>query len=219
MAQLKKLGPRKEAIVALVPSCERAAEIGADHGLISAGILAAGRCREMLVCDISAASLQKARRLFVSLGWEARVRFAVADGLDAVEEGVGAIVVAGMGQQTMTEILDRGQERIGGAPLVLQANTRVAALRAWLCAHGFLIEAESLVLEEGRYYVVLRAGRGDEPLNEGQMLLGPRLLEQWPPLFEAYLRHQLACARVGQSQVEQRRAALIASVLEERMRR
>ena len=55
MHSLLKPCPRKEAIIGLVPVSGRAAEIGADHGQISAGVLAAGRAQKMLVCDISAA--------------------------------------------------------------------------------------------------------------------------------------------------------------------
>lgn len=215
MVRLGKLGPRKDAIIALVPQCARGAEIGADHGQISAGILQAGRCKQMLVCDISAASLRKARRLFASLGWEEQAAFAEADGLEAIETPVDAIVIAGMGAKTMTGILERGLDRIGDAALVLQANPGPEDLRAWLCAHGFRIEAETLVYDEGRYYIALRAVKGAEPLTERQTLLGPRLLENRTPLFESYLQHKLDCARVGLSDRQKQRAEMIEQTLKE----
>lgn len=215
--RLPALSLRMKAIISLVPPCDTAAEIGADHGLISAGILAAGRCRHMLVGDVSAASLEKARRLFASLDMGDRVTFRVADGLqalDALETAAQVVVVAGMGAKTMTGILASGRERVLGARLVLQANPGPDDLRVWLCENGYRIEAETLCFEEGRFYIALRASQGREPLDARQRLLGPRLLENPTPLFYRYARHRLDCARVERGD----KAAMKTALLEETIR-
>lgn len=187
------MGARKAAIVALTPRTELAAEIGADHGLISAHLLWSGTCDRMVVSDCSAASLGKARRLFALHGLEERAVFRVADGLEAVREPVGAVLIAGMGARTMTDILRRGRDRIGDASLVLQANVEVAEIRRWLAENGFCLEREALAKEDGRFYVIMRARRGSAAPDARDLYLGPCLLAERPPLLREYLTWKLGC--------------------------
>lgn len=193
MLPLPSPGPRKEAICALVPPCALGAEIGADHGIISAHLLRAGICRRMVVADISAASLAKARRLFALHGLEARADFRVADGLDALDTPVDAIVIAGMGAQTMQRMLAAGAARIGDAALVIQANQDPPGMRRWLAQRGYRIDAERLAREDRRYYIVVRAYRGEAAYTDRELLLGPCLLRERPPMYADYLRWRRDC--------------------------
>lgn len=210
-----KLGPRKEAIIGLVPMCDVVAEIGADHGQISAGVLAAGRAQKMLVCDISAASLVKARRLFASLGWETRASFCVADGLEGLNEPADGIIIAGMGAKTMEGILSRGTDKLHGARLILQPNPGVQHMRRWLSENNWRIEAEELVYDEGRYYVALRAAEGTERLSMRQIYLGPRLLEAPTTLFGQYVRRMLECSRAERGEGAAEKKAMLEETVKE----
>lgn len=183
------LGPRQEAICALVPRVDTGAEIGADHGITAAHLLARGVCGRMVVSDISAASLDKARRLFMFHALEARADFRVADGLDALEGmPAGAVVIAGLGGLTVRDILARGLHRLRGAALVLQPQSDIDALRAWLAQNGYRIDAERLAREGRRFYVALRAVPGMASYDERALLLGPCLLRERPGEWQAYLR-------------------------------
>ncbi len=188
-------GPRKEALLSMMPRAALAAEIGADHGILSAHLIARGICDRMIVSDISAASLGKAKRLFAFHGLDGRAAFAVADGLEAITEPVDAILIAGMGAETIIGMLERGKARIGDAQLVLQSNTDLDVLRAWLSGNGFAITGESLSFENRRYYIGIRAEKGYAPLNEAQRLIGPQLLREKPLLFDAYLKFRINCLK------------------------
>ena len=61
--RLPALDERLACAAALFPACEYGADIGADHGRLSCALLASGKCRRMCVADISAESLEKAKRL------------------------------------------------------------------------------------------------------------------------------------------------------------
>lgn len=201
---LPALGARKEAIVALVPRCRVACEVGADHGITSAALLRQGIAERMIVTDISAASLGKAERLFAMHGLGSQADFRVGDGLAVLDGPVDAIVVAGMGAQTIEKVLRAGRDKIGDAALVLQANLDVQRLRRYLMEAGFVIEAERLAREGGRFYVVLRARAGQAACSEKELLLGPCLLAERPEDFEAYVRWRIGCAREvrGDAQAE-----------------
>ena len=116
------LDPRLSMIARLVGSCESCADIGCDHGRLGAFLLQSGQCRRVLLTDISAPSLEKARALMHGLGLTDRARFSVGNGALALDETPQVAVIAGMGGTTIARILREGRERLDGARLVLQPN-------------------------------------------------------------------------------------------------
>lgn len=53
---------RLSAIISLIPQCDSLADVGCDHGYIGAEALASGIAKVVQFCDISEASLNKARK-------------------------------------------------------------------------------------------------------------------------------------------------------------
>ena len=149
------------------------ADVGCDHGYLTAYLLESCPRLTALACDVSAPSLDKARRLMTRRALNDRVRFAVADGLAAIDVPVDAIVLAGMGAETILSIVRAGRARIGQAALIVQANTDLPLLRAELAAMGFAAEREVFVQAAGRRYVTMcmRASQPRE-LSEREALLG-----------------------------------------------
>lgn len=150
-----------------------AADIGCDHGYLTAHLLRACPGLTMIASDVSAPSLDKARRLLAQQGLSGRARLAVADGLAAVDVPVQAVIIAGMGAGTILKIVREGRERIGDAALIVQANLDLPLLRAELSAMGYAVEREVFVRAAGRHYVTLMARRGDpRVLSAREALLG-----------------------------------------------
>ena len=175
MVQLdERLGAIAALVLDLVGDKEspRVADIGCDHGQLSAYLLE--RCEKLsvLASDVSAPSLEKAKKLIGGKGFASRARFAVADGLSAVDETMDVIVMAGMGADTMLKIICEGRERIGDALLVMQANVDLPALRVALAERGYVIERELFCRAAGRRYVTLcaRAGKATVPDERGALL-------------------------------------------------
>ena len=174
-----RLDERLEAIAQMVQAAvagaphPTAADIGCDHGYLTAGLLERMPQLTMLASDVSAPSLEKARRLMAEHGLAGRARLAVADGLGAIDQPVDAIVIAGMGAQTILQIIADGRERIGGAALIVQANVDLPVLRRGLAALGFAVEQERYTRAAGRHYVTMCARAGEARLpDEREALLG-----------------------------------------------
>lgn len=149
------------------------ADVGCDHGYLTAYLLEACPQMTALACDVSAPSLDKARRLMARRGLTERVCFAVADGLAAIDAPVDAIVLAGMGAETILSIVRAGCDRIGQAALIVQANTDLPLLRAELAQMGFAAGPEVYVQAAGRRYVTM-CMRAAQPrtLTAREALLG-----------------------------------------------
>ena len=100
----------------------KGADIGCDHGFLTASLLESVPGLTMLASDVSAPSLEKARRLLASRGLEARAALTVADGLTAMETPVHVVMILGMGAGTILKIVREGIVQIGNAALIVQAN-------------------------------------------------------------------------------------------------
>ncbi len=172
-----ELDARLAAAAALFPACDIGADIGADHGRLSCHLLASGRVKRMVVTDISADSLLKAKRLLAEHQLDERADFVVADGLDAINTPVKAIAILGMGGATASKILLAHPEKLKCAALILSAHTDLPMLRETLERLSFRLKSETVVRLKNRCYVMMKAVRGSEALTPKQRFLGPRLME------------------------------------------
>ena len=93
------------------------APVAAD-GFLTAKLLEIVPGLTMLASDVSAPSLEKARRLLGARGLSERANITVADGLSAVDRPVDAVMILGMGAGTILKIVAEGREKIGGAALI-----------------------------------------------------------------------------------------------------
>lgn len=178
----------------MAPAGKVCADIGADHGQLSAALLQSGRAEYMLVSDVSEKSLAKARRLLNALNLSSRATFVVADGLaalDALPQGeVAAAFLLGMGGVTLSRILETGWRKLRGATLVLGAQTDLPLLRRTVVEIGYRVRDERAVREKDRGYILMAcapAREGEPAYDERQLLLGPVLLSTLPPAWKYML--------------------------------
>lgn len=78
MTRYVHLTPRIEAALALIGKADTVADIGCDHGRLTAALLQRGVCSRVVASDVSARSLQKAKDLIGHIGLNDRVSFASA---------------------------------------------------------------------------------------------------------------------------------------------
>jgi tRNA (adenine22-N1)-methyltransferase len=206
------LSPRLRAVADAVPPGARVADVGTDHAQLLAWLVRQGRIAGGIGIDVNAGPLAQARRTLAAAGVEG-VALRHGDGLQPLVPGeVDVVVLAGMGGARMIRLLDAGAavvERLRG--LVLQPNTEWTAVRRWVEARGYALAGETMVEDRGKFYVVLDVRprpsedaphEASPPWTDEQLELGPRLLVGRPPVFLAWLRHELhrterAAARVA----------------------
>jgi len=189
-----RLDDRLQAAFDLVPPCNTCADIGADHGRLSAVLLLKERAQHMLVTDMSPKSLAKAHNRLKGLRLEHRATFAVADGLAALDVLPAAradtICILGMGAETLSGILLRGQEKLLGATLVLGAQTELPLLRRAVMEVNYRIREEHPVQCTGRWYLLMRAtpASGEDVIyGAKELFVGPCLLRDQSPQGKAFL--------------------------------
>lgn len=198
------LDGRLSAAMELAGETKVFADIGADHGRLSAVLLLNDSERMALVADISAPALSKARTLIERLGLTERAVFAVANGLDALdacrEHNPDTIFVLGMGGETVSGILRRGQNKLQGARLILGAQTDLPAVRSTLVEIGYRIRHEVVACENERDYILICAEVSQEHeacYSEEELLLGPSLMRQLPQNWSPVLIRRMRLLEQG----------------------
>ena len=151
------LDPRLSLLYHMTPSCRLAADIGTDHGYLICALVESGKARRGIAADIAPLPLEKARREAERRGVGDRIRLVLGDGLAGVEpEGLDAVIIAGMGGETIAHILESWPHaKDPGITWLLQPMTKAERLRDRLWAGGFSVLRERCAVANRRVYSVM----------------------------------------------------------------
>ena len=186
---------RLECIASKIPDGVGMIDVGTDHAYLPVAMAQRGYRGNLLASDIGEGPLAVARRHAEEAEVGERIRFLCCDGLDLCPpDDVDCIVIAGMGGDTITGILDRGEFCMDTRYLlVLQPMTRAEVLRYWLVYNEFEICSEELVEDAGTLYQLLIARFGGETkLTDAELFAGKASLAKDPALYRCQLE-QLCC--------------------------
>lgn len=152
-----RLDARLSAAFSYVRPGHVAADIGCDHGKLSAALAGSGRCPLVLACDLRPGPLEKARVNCALYGDKVQCR--LGSGLEVLAPGeADDIIIAGMGAETIIEILEAAPWVFDARyNLVLVPATKHSILRRWLARRGFALTGETLCKAAGRWYAVMNA--------------------------------------------------------------
>ncbi len=173
----------------------RVVDVGTDHAYLPIYLVEQGLIQSALAADINEGPINSARANVAAHGLADRISTLRTDGLHGVEcFSPDDIIVFGMGGELIVRILQEApwvrNERIG---LILQPMSRAAVLRAWLLSNGFAIVGETISFED-KYYqtIAARFCGGADTWNEEELMVGRWNIEHRPPLFEGFVRHEIA---------------------------
>lgn len=198
-----ELSKRLYAVAGLVTEGASVADIGTDHGYVPIYLMEQGIARKVIALDVNKGPLERARLHIVGHGLGGRIETRLSDGLKEVRPGeVDTMIASGMGGPLTIRILEEGKEVADHlAALILQPQSEIARVRKFLIEQGYQIEKEEMVFEDGKYYPVIRAVRGErEAYKEWEYLYGKRLLEERHPLLRDFLLREW---RIQESILEQ----------------
>ncbi len=215
---LGHLSKRLLALARRVPAESVVADIGTGHGLLPAYLESNGLVRRAIGTDTSSGSLASAAR--TRSRWGCSFELRLGYGLDPLEPGeADVLVLAGIGGQTIAEVLSAGRIAVVSASLVIaQPMKDVPQFRRWAEKSDLKTRAEDIVQEGRRLYSILTLGGLDgfapvawEASETGvEHEVSNALLDNEPGVLLAYLRKRrrtrqaIAASRAG---AEPRQAA------------
>ena len=185
------LPPRLEKMASLITVGARIADVGTDHAYLPLYLLEQGIITFAIATDLHPGPLAIAQK---NAGNMQGIDFRLADGLSAVlPDEVDTIVIAGMGGETICHILSEAAwTNAGNHKLILQPQTKIGELMAFLSENAFTVTAQHLVCDKGRIYPIYEVQAGKMPNPRGaEILIHHSLLERKDPLLGDYLASQI----------------------------
>lgn len=157
-----KLGNRLSAISALVEKGSAIADIGTDHGYLSADLYEKAICQAVYASDLNSGPLDAAKATLKELGYEAGVVLRLGPGLAPYAQGeIDSVVIAGMGGLLIGSILEDHAELAKSLKyMILQPMQAPEALRAYLLTHGYEILTEVIAREGNKFYEIIKCRAG-----------------------------------------------------------
>ena len=148
-----KLSDRLQKIADFIEPGESIADIGTDHGFLPIALWESGKSPHVVLSDINAGPLEKARFNINKYFPEKEFDIRIGSGIQTLKPTeVDVIVIAGMGGLLIAEIIGDDLEKSKSyRKLILQPRNGQEKLRLWLVENGFTIEDEVLV-REGKYF-------------------------------------------------------------------
>lgn len=141
------------------------ADIGSDHGKLTAALLLDGCCRRVIAGDISPDCLQKTSEIIARYGLQDQAETRLGSGLSILSPGeCDAAAILGMGGELMVELLtDSKAVTEAMDKLVLQPMSGIEELRQWLYENCYRVKADRLICVGSRWYQLLCVQKQDNP--------------------------------------------------------
>ncbi len=199
-----RLSKRLTALADLVTPGHRLADIGTDHGYIPIYLCQKHVIPSAVAMDIGKGPLQQATAHIGQCGLSDMIETRLSDGLAALQPGeADTILIAGMGGGLVQKILSEGAQVLTGREeLILQPQSEITQVRQYLRQCGFQITEEEMILEDGKYYPMMKViqqkkevSQTDTVSEQMEDAFGPILLKKRHPVLQEWLERELQTAQ------------------------
>lgn len=146
--------------------------------------------------DVRTGPLAIAAKNVAAYGLAGDIELRLSDGLDELEpEEADTIIIAGMGGLLIKSILEKGRKHLLSnkkPEFILQPQSDIKEVRIFLYQNEYHIVQEKMLVEDGKYYTVIKAqpGKTNEYCSDAEWLYGKYNLEQKDAVLYDYLQKQ-----------------------------
>ena len=220
-----KLSERLEMVLSFVEPGESAADVGTDHGHVPVELVRRGIVKKAAAMDVRKGPLSRAAENIALAGLSEKIATRLSDGVAKLLPGeADSVVIAGMGGELMLRILrDGAHVRNSVKHYILSPQSELSVFRHGLEELGFSIVEEEMLLDEGKYYVILHVSPGTMHYeHEYEYRYGADLIRKQDPVLKEFLERELAqgeelLAHLGRSGTDgaRKRAESLINELEE----
>ncbi len=170
------------------------ADIGCDHAFVSMACVRDGLTEHVIAMDVRKGPLSIAQTHIWEYGFEKSVETRLSNGFEAMKLGEATwAVLAGMGGELMKTILQKGKPHLdAGIGLILQPQSELQTVRAYLQDQKYIIIDEDFLQEDGKFYTIIKAIRNTDAkmlpqMDDVELKYGPVLLRKENRVFQEYL--------------------------------
>lgn len=201
-----ELSKRLQAVADLVSEGLVVADVGTDHGYIPIYLIETKKSPKAFAMDVNKGPLLRAKEHIAEHGLETRIETRLSDGVRALKKDeCDCVVVAGMGGALTIKIMEEGKDIFRSLKeFVLQPQSELQKVRAYLYQNAYSIVEENMVLDDGKFYPMFRVINGQsEEYHAIELCYGKLLLEQKNAVLKNFLEKEKAVKELILSNLEQ----------------
>lgn len=188
-----ELSKRLYAVSALVSEGMTVADVGTDHGYIPIYLVESGKIPRAIAMDINRGPLERAETHIRMHHLEEQIRTRLSDGVKGLHSGeCDCVIAAGMGGGLVIRIMEDGEAVFKNLKeFILQPQSEIAKVRQYLCEHQYRIVKEDMVLEDGKFYPMMKiVNQETEVYNRAELQYGKLLLRERHPVLKLFLEKE-----------------------------
>ena len=190
---MMELSKRLQAVADLVSDGMTVADVGTDHGYIPIYLLKTGKSPRAIAMDVNEGPLIRAKEHIEAFGLSEVIDVRLSDGVKKLVPGEAeCVVIAGMGGALTVRILEDGKELFQSlSEFVLQPQSELWKVRQYLCENGYCIIAEDMVIDDGKYYPMMKVITGQTSAYDAvELCYGKKLIEKKNPVLLQFLEKE-----------------------------
>ena len=158
-----RLSERLKLVASFVPEGSRIADIGTDHGYVPIYLAEIGKIK----MDVRKGPLARADEHIEEYRHDVgdaaiSIETRLSNGLEKLQaKEADTVIIAGMGGELEISILEAGKQLWSSIRhWIFSPQSDLEKFRRYLKENGFFIENEAMILDEGKFYTVIKAGFG-----------------------------------------------------------
>ena len=187
------LSKRLQAVADMVTPGYVVADVGTDHGYVPIYLVKNNIAPKAYAMDINEGPLQKAKQNIKKEGLEKEIDTILSDGMKGLKPDTAeSVIIAGMGGELIVRILKESKVNDTLSEMVLSPHRDVDLVRTYIIESGWHIERETMTIDAGKYYNVMKIMPGEESkkYNKTELMYGRHLLQEKNPILKEYLQKE-----------------------------
>lgn len=165
-------------------------DVGCDHALLDIYLLQNNNNLRIVASDLREKPLENAKKNIEKYSFLNKIELKLQDGLGILDDYIDTIIIAGMGEDTIRDILIKGKRYLKQIKrIVISSNSKFPLVRKEINSLGFVINDERIVYEEDKYYIIMEFIKGNKEYNNEELFFGPILLNNKDEMFYKYYNY------------------------------
>ena len=213
-----ELSVRLQAVADMVTEGTKVADVGTDHAYIPIYLVEHDKNPSAIAMDINRGPLKKAEENISSHNLENKIETRLSDGLKQLHLGeADSLVIAGMGGGLVVKIMEEGTlHKKYVKEWILQPQSEISKVRQYLNENGYCIVEENMVIDEGKFYPMMRVTEGTiEEYTQEELCYGKCLLKEKNPILKKFLEKEIDIKKEILEKLHQTKGGQVAKRIEE----
>ena len=181
-----RISKRLKAISNFIDDNSNIIDVGCDHALLDIYLFNNKKNVKLIASDIKEGPLEQAKKNIEKYGCN-NIKLKLGNGIDTIEDYIDTIAIAGMGGDTIIDILNGGKEKLENVKtIVISPQSEWGKTRKFICDLDFIIEDEIIVEDSNKFYLIIKFVKGRKKYNNKELEYGPILLKNKSIEFKKY---------------------------------